>query len=316
MKEVFDDIRSELSKAIVGQNEVIDGLLRAVLAQGHVIVEGVPGIAKTLLVRSLAEVMGVQASRIQFTVDLLPTDITGMTTFTPGRGMSTVKGPLFANFIIADELNRAPPKTQSALLEAMQEKQVTIGKTTYPLQSPFFVMATLNPIESTGTYNLPEAQVDRFLFKLKVTYPSKDDEKAVLDKNMTIRGFEDFKLKRVITGNQIKKLQKECEAVHVSDKLREYIVSIVDATRNPEKYGIKCGKYIEWGASPRASIALYVAAKADAFLSGKKFASPQNVKNIAHDVLRHRILLNYAGQAEKITADQIVQEILDKIEAH
>ena len=315
MKEI-EGIKREVGKIIVGQEDVLNGILRGILANGHVLVEGVPGIAKTLLIRALAQATGCEFSRIQFTIDLLPSDITGMTTYTPGKGLATIKGPLFANFVIADEINRAPSKTQSALLEAMQENQVTIGKKTYPLPKPFFVMANNNPIESFGTYALPEAQIDRFLFKLKMYYPSLKEEELILDQNINIRSFKDFKLKKVMGALAIRKMQEKVRNIKISDKLKEYIVQIVDATRNPGKYGISLGKYIEWGGSPRAGIALYIGAKADAFLNGKKFATPQNVKNVAKDALRHRIILNYLGLAEKINTDDIIQEILDKVKIY
>jgi len=316
MEEVFSKVKKEVGKIIVGHQEIIDGVVRGILANGHVLIEGVPGIAKTLLIRALAVAVGCEFSRIQFTVDLLPSDILGLTTYTPGKGFSTVKGPIFANFIIADEINRAPSKTQSALLEAMQERQVTIGKRTFPLPKPFFVMANNNPLESSGTYPLPEAQIDRFLFKLKMMYTSLDDEKIILDQNITIYEFEDFKINKVVNASIINKMQEKTRNVKASDKLKDYIIKLVAATRNPDKYGIKLGKYIEWGGSPRAGISLFIGAKADAFMHGKEFATPQNVKNVAKDALRHRIILNYLGQAEKIRTDDIVQEILDKVETY
>jgi len=309
----FDDIKKEIAKVVVGQDKIVDAVLRALIANGHVLIEGVPGIAKTLLVRSLAETVGCKFSRIQFTVDLLPTDITGITTYTPGKGFETIKGPVFANFIIADEINRAPPKSQSALLEAMQEKQVTIGKNTHKLTPPFFVMANNNPIENTGTYKLPEAQLDRFLFKLIMGYPSNDEEEIIIDTNITTHKFEDFNLKKILSPQKIIKLQKRANEMKASPQLKKYIVRIVEASRNPSQHDIKLGKYIEWGGSPRASIALYIGAKADAILKGQKSVTPQNVKNVAHDALRHRILLNYSGQAENITSDSIIDEILSKI---
>ena len=309
----LERIRQELSKIIVGQEKIITGLLRALLANGHVLVEGVPGTAKTLVIRALAAVTGCTFSRIQFTVDLLPTDITGITIYEERKGFSIVKGPIFAEFVLADEINRAPAKTQSALLEAMQEKQVTIGKETFRLQDPFFVMATQNPIESTGTYQLPEAQMDRFLFKILIDYPSLDEEKTVIDTNINIHKFEEYQLKSVIESKDIVKMQEVVKEIYLGEDVKKYIVSIVDASRNPQKYNVALGKYIEWGASPRASINLSIAAKAEALLHASSYVDPQFVKNVATDILRHRILLNYEGIAEGIKTDEVVKEILVKI---
>ncbi len=309
----IENIKKEISKIVVGQQKAIDSFLTGLLCNGHVLVEGVPGIAKTLLIRSLAAVCGGKFRRIQFTVDLLPTDITGITAYDKTRGFYIIKGPIFANFIIADEINRAPPKTQSAMLEAMQERQVTIGKETFKLEDPFFVMATQNPIESAGVYPLPEAQIDRFLLKIYMGYPSLDEEKTLIKKNVTLYNFEDFRLKPVVTPNRIIEMQRMTKEVYLSEKIEEYIVRIIDATRNPEKYKIKYGQYIEYGASPRASIGLFIASKANALIKGKTFVTPQNVKNVAHSVLRHRILLNYEGQSEGIKTDDIITEILSKV---
>ena len=272
-----------------------------------------PGIAKTLIIRTLAKVIGGTYSRVQFTADLLPTDITGLTTYERTKGFTVVKGPIFANFIIADEINRSPPKVQSALLEAMQEKQVTIGKTTYQLPLPFFVMATQNPIESAGVYNLPEAQIDRFLFKINIYYPSTDEESEILNRNITIYSFDDYKLKSVINPKIIIEIQEFVKDIYVSKSIEKYITRIVDATRSPDKYKINLGKYIEWGSSPRASIGLFIAAKAEALLRGQSYVTPHHVKTVAHDVMRHRILLSYEGQAENISRDDIISEILNKV---
>jgi len=309
----LEDMRYEVSKIVVGQKNVVEGILRALLANGHVLIEGVPGIAKTLLIRSIAESAGCKFSRIQFTVDLLPADITGLTTYTPGKGFETIKGPVFANFIIADEINRAPPKTQSALLEAMQERQVTIGKETYKLDLPFFVMANNNPLESSGTYKLPEAQIDRFLFKLKMGYPELEEEEQIMDKNITVYKFEEYGLKKILSPEKIIRLQEVTKNVESSPTIRSYIVRLVDATRHSKKYNLRLGKYIEYGGSPRATIALEIAAKADAILNGKSYITPQNVKNVAHDVFRHRLILNYEGQAENIDPDKIIDEVLSKV---
>ena len=307
------DLQKEISKLIVGQQDVVKGLLRGLLANGHVFVEGVPGIAKTLLIRTLAEVSGCKFSRIQFTVDLLPTDITGITAYNEKKGFYTVKGPIFANFVIADEINRAPPKTQSALLEAMQEKQVTIGNQTFKLEPPFFVMATQNPIETAGTYPLPEAQIDRFLFKVMMEYPKKDEEIEIMNKNITLKTFEDFKIKPVVTRNKILEMQAFVKKIFFKDDIKQYIVDIVDATRNPKKYNISLGKYVEWGASPRASIGLFIAAKTEALLNSSSFVTPAHIKTVAYDVLRHRIIMNYEAQAESIVSDTLIDEILSKV---
>lgn len=307
------DIKKEFSNVVVGQDEILRKLFAALICKGHILIEGVPGIAKTLIVKTFARIIGCQFSRIQFTPDLLPSDITGVESYDEVNKFYAIKGPVFGNFILADEINRASPKVQSALLEAMQERQVTIGKETYPLPNPFFVIATQNPIESVGVYNLPEAQVDRFLFKLKMTYPKKDEEERILNKNITIKDFEDYKIKSIMDTEKILTLQKELDNIYLNSQLRKYIVNIVDATRNPSKYRIDSGKYIEYGSSPRASIGLFVAAKAHALMSNKTFVTPNDIKEIAFDVLRHRIILNYEAQAEGFKTEDVVGEILRKI---
>ena len=312
-KKDLDEVREEISNIVVGQDKVIDGLFRALLANGHVLVEGIPGIAKTLLVRALAEACGCKFSRIQFTPDLLPTDITGITSYNEKKGFYVIKGPIFANFVIGDEINRAPPKVQSALLEAMQEKQTTIGKETFSVDKPFFVLATQNPIETLGTYTLPEAQIDRFLFKLIMLYPTRDEEKLILNQNITLKHFNDFNLKKILSPKRIIQMQQLTKDIEQSDKIKDYIVNISNATRDPEKYGIKLGKYIELGCSPRASIGVYIAAKADALMKGDGFIKPQHVKDVAHDVIRHRIILNYTGEAEGVKVEDLIDEILAKV---
>jgi MoxR-like ATPase len=306
-------IKEEMGKVIVGQAEIVDSLMEALLCNGHVLVEGVPGIAKTMTVRTLSVITGGQFSRIQFTPDLLPTDIVGITTYEEGRGFYSVKGPIFANFVLADEINRAPPKVQSALLEAMQERQVTIGKESFALPTPFFVMATQNPIESLGTYKLPEAQIDRFMFKLQMGYPNTEEELKILHQNATLKRFEEFKLNTVMTPEIILRAQQDVKKVYLDKKVERYIVSIVEATRNPEKYKLETGKFIEYGTSPRSSIALFIASKAHALVKGNGFVTPMDVKEVAHNVLRHRIILNYEGQAEEISTDKIIDEILKKV---
>ena len=309
----IDIIKKEIKKVFVGQEYIVNGLLRGILANGHVLIEGLPGLAKTLVTRSIASVSGCRFSRIQFTVDLLPTDITGITAYDQRKGFYTVKGPIFANFVVADEINRAPPKTQSALLEAMQEKQVTIGRDTFTLEEPFFVIANNNPIESSGVYTLPESQLDRFLFKLKIGYPTEEEEQLILKQNMTLQKFEDFNLKPIMSPKRLIEMQQFVKSIHLNEEIEKYIIKLVNATRNPSNYSIKHGKYIEYGVSPRASIGLYIASKAEALLSGNAYVTPQHVKNVAPDVLRHRILLNYEGQAEGIKTEDIIKEILSRV---
>jgi len=312
-EEDVEKIKNEVAKIIVGQGAIVDSCIKALLCHGHILLEGVPGVAKTLLIKALAEVSGCKFSRIQFTVDLLPTDIIGITAYDKERGFYTVKGPIFANFIISDEINRSPPKTQSALLESMQEKQVTIGKETFKLEEPFLVVATQNPIESAGVYPLPEAQVDRFIFKCDVGYPNLEEEQKILKKNISLYNFDDFKLKSIVNGKRIMEMQKITKDIFLSEDIERYIVKIVDATRNPEKYKIKTGKYLAYGGSPRASISLFIGAKAEALINGDKFVTPKDVKSTAYEVLRHRMILNYEGQAEEIKPDDVITEILSKI---
>jgi MoxR-like ATPase len=310
---VLKAIKAEISKIVVGQEKVIDTMLNGILANGHILVEGVPGIAKTVLIRTLAAATGGKFSRIQFTVDLLPTDITGLTAYDEKKGFYVIKGPVFANFLLADEINRAPPKVQSAMLEAMAEKQVTIGKETFPMMAPFFVLATENPIETSGTYPLPEAQVDRFLFKIRMGYPTFEEEKEVIKRNIQLKGFEEYGVKAVTSTQKVAEMQEAAKRVYLSSEIEHYIVQIVEATRNPKKYGIELGKYIEWGASPRASIFTFIAAKANALMKGDTFVTPTHVKEVAHDVLRHRIILNYEGLGENVDIDKLVTEILSKV---
>lgn len=309
----LEKVKAEVARIVVGQEKVVDALLKALLANGHVLVEGIPGIAKTLVIRALATSTGCKFKRIQFTPDLLPTDIVGITSYEEHKGFFVIKGPIFSNFVLADEINRAPPKVQSALLESMQEKQATIGKETFPIDLPFFVLATQNPIETLGVYQLPEAQIDRFLFKTEMGYPSKEEEKKIIERNITLNKFEDYNIKPVISQERILELQEITKKIAHSDKIKEYIVDIADSTRHPEKYKLKTGKYIEMGASPRACIGLFMGAKADALMKGDTYIRPQHVKNVAFDVLRHRIILNYTGQAEGIKTDTIISEILSKV---
>jgi len=310
---LINNLKKELSKAVVGQETPMNSLIRGLLTNAHVLVEGVPGIAKTLLLKTLAVAVGCDFKRVQFTVDLLPTDITGVTTYNQEKGFYVIKGPVFTNFLLADEINRSPPKTQSALLEAMQERQVTIGRETFPMMKPFFVMATQNPIETAGVYELPEAQVDRFLFKVIMGYPKLDEEKIIIDQNIDVKSFESYNIKPVTNGKQIIEMQEFTKTIFLSDKLKTYITKIVDSTRNPQKYGITLGKYIDYGGSPRASIGLAIAAKSEALIRGDTFVKPQHIQTVAYEVLRHRIILSYEGMAKKISTDDVITEVLKKI---
>lgn len=312
-KKIFMQVRNEIAKIVIGQEDAVKGMLRALIADGHVLLEGVPGIAKTTLIRTLAQTINCSFARIQFTPDLLPTDIIGISTYQEGRGFYTLKGPIFNNFILADEINRAPPKVQSALLECMAEKQATIAKESFPVPLPFFAMATQNPLESVGTYALPEAQIDRFLFKLYMGYPAMDDEQKILRTNISAKSFDSYAVKHILDPESLIRVQKEANQIFVDKKVEKYIIRIVDATRFPKKYGITLGKYVEFGASPRGSIGIFRAAKAEALLNGQSYITPHNVKTVTHDVLRHRLLLSYEGQAEGIKTEQVITEILKKV---
>lgn len=311
--EQFKHVKKEMGKLVIGQEDVIDALLEALLANGHVLIEGIPGVGKTLIIRTLAKITGCQFSRIQFTPDLLPTDIVGITTYEEGKGFFTVKGPVFSNFVLADEINRSPPKVQSALLESMQEHQATIGKETFALPSPFFVMATQNPLEQLGTYKLPEAQIDRFLYKILMTYPTFEQEIKILNTNITIHEFNEFDVQPMLSAIDILDAQKFVKTIYLSPKIERYIVRVVEATRKPSKYGIERGKYIGVGGSPRSSIALYIASKAHALVRARGYVLPDDVKAVAYNVLRHRILLNFEGEAEEISTESIIKELLGKV---
>ncbi len=303
-------LKQEIGKVVIGQEGVIDGLIRGLICDGHVLLEGVPGIAKTLTIKALAQASGCSVKRIQFTVDLLPTDITGITSFTPGKGFEVVKGPIFANFIIADEINRSPPKTQSALIEAMQEKQVTIGKETFSLPSPFFVMATKNPIENIGVYNLPEAQVDRFLFNILMGYPKEDEELKIMEENATLKKFEDFNIGPVITTKDILQMQSYVHKIYLGENIKKYILEIVRKTRAKD---FKNSDAVQYGCSPRATISLFIASKARALEEGRNYVIPEDVKNVVYDVLRHRLILSYKATIQKIKAEDIIKNILDEV---
>jgi len=305
-------IRSEVGKSLVGQDRLVDGLLTGLLTGGHVLIEGVPGLAKTSAVKALASAIQADFKRIQFTPDLLPADLTGTEIYRPKTGdFVTRKGPLFNHIILADEINRAPSKVQSALLEAMEEKQVTIGDETYVLPTPFLVMATQNPIEQEGTYPLPEAQVDRFMLKIRVDYPDKAQELEILKKT-SFSALDE--IRPVLTCEELAAMTGLLNQVYVDDKLKEYIVGLVAATRNPAGLAKDMGRYIEYGASPRASIFLARAARAAAFLAGRAYVTPQDIKAMGPEVLRHRILLSFEAEAEQVTSDDLVTSLFDSVE--
>ncbi|MBI3550458.1 MAG: AAA family ATPase [Elusimicrobia bacterium] len=307
------DIKKEMGRVIVGQDELIQRILVGLLADGHLLLEGVPGLAKTLSVKTLTQTIHADFSRIQFTPDLLPSDLIGTQVFNPKDNSFTVrKGPVFANLVLADEINRAPAKVQSALLEAMQEHQVTIGDTTHPLPELFLVLATQNPIEQEGTYPLPEAQVDRFMLKIKVTYPQKDEERVILER-MALKVVPP--VKRVVEPKQILAARHVLSEIYVDEKIKRYILDIVFATRNPEEYKLaKLKPLISYGASPRATIFLATASKALAFLNGRGYVTPEDVKSIGMDVLRHRVLTSYEAEAENVTPEDIVKTIFETVE--
>ena len=304
-------LMTEINRCVVGQKYLVERLVIGLLANGHVLLEGVPGLAKTLSVKTLATAMHVKFSRLQFTPDMLPADVVGTQIHNPAGGFTTRKGPIFANLVLADEINRAPAKVQSALLEAMQERQVTIGDQTYKLPEPFLVLATQNPIEQEGTYTLPEAQVDRFMLKLKVGYPSREEERQILDLMGRTSGHP--VVEPVIEPATILKARQVINELYIDDKVKDYIVDVVCATRDPEAYKLKLKELIQMGASPRATIALTLAAKAHAFLRGRGYVTPQDVKSIGLDVLRHRITLTYEAEAEEKTSEDIVQRLFDEL---
>jgi MoxR-like ATPase len=307
------DLLSEIGKVIVGQERLIQRLLIGLLADGHILIEGVPGLAKTLAVKTLAEAIQASFQRIQFTPDLLPADLVGTQIYNPRSGEFTARqGPVFANLILADEINRAPPKVQSALLEAMQERQVTIGDTTYRLDTPFLVLATQNPIEQEGTYPLPEAQIDRFMLKVVITYPNRDEERSILQR---MTGELPLPVRPVVTPTQILQARGVVRDIYADSKIQEYVLDLVFATRQPEDHGLNNLRLlIAYGASPRATIYLITAAKAHAFLQGRGYVVPEDVKQVAPDVLQHRVIVTYEAEAEEISAIDIVQQILDQVE--
>ncbi len=308
----IEPLYQQVGRVIVGQREMVERILIGLLTGGHILIEGVPGLAKTLAVRTVARGLHLGFSRIQFTPDLLPADVIGTQIYNPRSGEFSIKrGPIFAHFVLADEINRAPAKVQSALLEAMQEKQVTIGDASYPLEQPFLVLATQNPIEQEGTYPLPEAQVDRFMLKLKLNYPSKEEELAILERMAWID--PDLGIEAVLSAQDIFELRKVIDSIYVDDKIKRYIVDVVHATRQPSEYGLDLGPYIQYGASPRATIFLTRGARAHAFLEGRAYVTPHDVKTIGYDVLRHRLSISYEAEAEEITSENLLQRIFNHL---
>ena len=309
--KVVESLRQEISKVLVGQEKLLDRMLISLIAGGHILLEGVPGLAKTLAVKTLSQALGLKFQRISFTPDLLPADVIGTMIYNPKEGtFSPRQGPVFTNLLLADEINRAPAKVQSALLEAMQEHQVTIGDKTYHLPEPFMVMATQNPIEQEGTYPLPEAQIDRFMLKYKIVYPSKDDERRIMNRftrktNITINP--------IMSAEQIFAMRDILDQVYCDEKVGDYILDLVFATRRSSDYHIDIGHQIEYGASPRASLYLNLAARANAMLRGRAYATPQDVKEVAYDVMRHRIILTYEAEAEEVSSEDIITRILNEI---
>ncbi len=306
-------INEQMQSVIVAQRYLLDRLLIGLLADGHLLIEGVPGLAKTLAVNTLASAIKATFKRVQFTPDLLPADLTGTMIYNPQKAeFFARKGPIFANIVLADEINRAPAKVQSALLEAMQERQVTLGDETFKLEKPFMVLATQNPIEQEGTYPLPEAQVDRFMLKLKITYPSPTEERMIMDRMATARRIE---VTPVISTDDLLRAREVVGQIYVDDKIKDYIINIIFATREPNKYGLKdTADLIEYGASPRATLYLHVAARAHAFIQGRGYVTPEDIKAIGADVLRHRLALTYEAEAENVTADDLVARVFDTIE--
>lgn len=311
--DTISRIRAEAHKVIVGQEALLDRLLMALLCNNHVLIEGVPGLAKTLSVTTLANLIHASFKRIQFTPDLLPADVIGTLIYNPKDGEFTIKkGPVFANIILADEINRAPAKVQSALLEAMQERQVTIGDETFKLDDPFLVLATQNPVEQEGTYPLPEAQVDRFMMKLTVDYPNKAQEHEILKRMARTR--PSIKVDAIITPEDVIRLRELADEIFMDEKIEEYIVNLIECTRNPEAYKLNIKPLIRYGASPRATIFLAMAAKANALIEGRGYVTPQDVKSIAKDVLRHRVILTYEAEAEEKTSEDIIDQILANVD--
>jgi len=308
---IIDAVRQEVNKVLVGQERLLDRMLIALISNGHILLEGVPGLAKTTAVKTMAQALGLKFQRISFTPDLLPADVIGTMIYNPREGTFTPRlGPIFTNLLLADEINRAPAKVQSALLEAMQEHQVTIGDKTYPLPEPFMVMATQNPLEQEGTYPLPEAQIDRFMLKYRVDYPSKDDERRIMNR---FSRRTDITVNPVMSSEQILNMRRILDQVYCDEKVADYILDIVFATRKPADYKLDIGHHIQYGGSPRASLFMNIAARANALLHGRAYATPQDIKEIAYDVLRHRLILTYEAEAENLKSEDIILKILSEI---
>ena len=309
--QTISKIIDEAEKNVVGQKDVIKKIIVSIISDGHILLESVPGLAKTLMIKTMAEIFSVNNVRIQFTPDLLPADILGTKIYKSNSGTFEIqKGPIFHNFILADEINRAPPKVQSALLEAMQEKQVSIHGETFQLNKPFLVLATQNPIENEGTYKLPEAQVDRFALKILITYPTKEQEIKIIERNT---GNLEIKINPILQSKEILEMQKFNAEIYADNVILKYVASIIDATRNPDKYNLDLNNIIEFGASPRASIWLIRAAKANAMINGRGYVIPEDIKEIAHEVLRHRLILTFEAEADEINTDKVIDIILEKI---
>ncbi|MCA1808026.1 MAG: AAA family ATPase [Kiritimatiellia bacterium] len=308
---LFDRLRQEVMKVMVGQERLVDRMLMALISDGHILLEGVPGLAKTTAVKTMSQALGLQFKRISFTPDLLPADLIGTMIYDPRSGQFSVKkGPIFTNLLLADEINRAPAKVQSALLEAMQERQVTLGATTYPLPQPFLVMATQNPIEQEGTYPLPEAQIDRFMLKCRVGYPGREDERRIMQR-FTKRHTP--LVEPVLDAAQLESIHNLLDQVYCDDKVGDYILDLVGATRKPSAFNLALDHQVEYGASPRATLFLNLAARANAMLQGRGYATPQDVKEVAHDVLRHRVILTYEAEAEEVTSDDLITLLLNEL---
>ena len=309
--KIISNIMSETQKNIIGQEDIIKKILISIISDGHVLLESVPGLAKTLMIKTMADIFSVNNVRIQFTPDLLPADILGTKIYKNNSNTFEIqKGPIFHNFVLADEINRAPPKVQSALLESMQEKQVSIHGETFQLEKPFLVLATQNPIENEGTYKLPEAQVDRFALKILIKYPSKEEEIKIIEKNTTDKIT---KVEPILKSNEILQMQEFNSKIYADNIILKYVANIIDATRNPDNYKLDLKNIIEFGASPRASIWLIKAAKANAMISGRGYVIPEDIKEVAHDVLRHRLILTFEAEADEINSDKVIDIILDKI---
>ena len=314
MAEKIQTLEHEVQKGIIGQENTVRKVLLCVIASGNVLLEGVPGLGKSFLVETLSRVVeGTEMHRIQFTPDKLPSDIVGVEAYNEDKGFYVEKGPIFGNFILADEINRAPPKVQSAMLEAMQEHKVSIGDETFALPEPFFTMATQNPVEQGGTYPLPEAQIDRFMFKIYLDYPKKHNEQKIIDMNANILDEGDFGVSAVVDREDVRNIQEFSKVVTVRDEIKAYIVDLVDASRNPEQYGMEYSDYIDWGCTPRASINLALAGRANALYNGRHYVTPEDIREVLVDVFVHRIILNYEGEAQGLEIEDVIQNIVDRV---